>query len=269
MRLATDPVGTATVESPVGTDHAVSVSGAPVALTFTGGATGMADDRRVDVNEIEDLTPTLGSVAAQTYRAGQAVSVRLPRATGGNPPVEHALTGPLPDTEGLSLPAGLSFDAATRRLRGTPEMAATYTLTATGTPVLTFVVTPALAAGLTYEPPVRNARTSLYPHGGRIAGTPEARPQRQYRLTVVDADNNEAQVTFALATGAPPAPTDRKPSFGDATVEAQRYTVGTAVTLALPAAVHPTTTYTLTATDGDGDTAPLAFTLEVVAHRCG
>ena len=72
----------------------------------------------------------------------------------------------------------------------------------------------------------------------------------------------------------PPVPTDRQPTFGDATVETQLYTMGTAVTRTLPAAtdgdgrlthtpptaaestggtlagtptaVHPTTTYTLT-----------------------
>ena len=397
VRLATDPTGTATVTvvAPSGANHAVSR--APGALTFTGGATGnwataqpvtvtaavedpantvtgtalilhtvggynggTTNDRTVNVNEIEDVTPTLGAVTAQTYRAGQAVSVRLPGATGGNPPLEYALTGPGAATD-LTLPAGLAFAAATRRLQGTPGAAAavaTYTLTVTdvngstatqdfavtvadnplpgfaaavpfmrhplnraveqtlpaptvtGTPVLTFVVTPALPAGLTYEPPARDAMTNLYPHGGQIVGTPTAAtPQRPYRLTVVDAQGNEAAVTFALATGAAsaaPGPADRQPSFGNATVEAQRYTVGTAVTLTLPAAtngdgrltytlepaalpagltytppaagaatggtlagtptaVHPATTYTLTATDADGDPAELTFTVEVGA----
>ena len=345
-----------------GTDLGTTPGTATVAHTVTGYGS-VTSGPTVTVTEVEDLTPTLGAVAAQTYRAGQAVNVRLPAATEGNPPVTYALTGPLPATD-LTLPAGLTFEAATRRLRGTPQMAATaatYRLTATdadgdaapqdftvtvaanpltfgtatvqterhplnraveqqlplptvtGTPVLTFVVEPALPAGLTYEPPARDTGTGLYPHGGRIVGTPTVRtPQRQYRLTVVDAANNEAQVTFALATGARPAPppapepADRQPTFGDATVEVQRYAVGTAVMLALPAAtggdpplgytltpadlpagltytppaaaaatggtlagtpvaVHPATTYTLTATDADGDTATLTFAVEVGA----
>ncbi len=396
VRLATDPGGPVTVTAgPVsGANHAITR--APGALTFTGGATGnwgtaqpvtvtaarevpadttpgsalmthtvtgysgVTTASYVTANEVEDVTPTLGAVAAQTYRAGQAVSVRLPGATGGNPPRRYALTGPGAATD-LTLPAGLAFAAATRRLQGTPgaaAAAATYTLTVTdvngstatqdfaltvaanpltfgtatvaaarhplnqaaeqtlpaptvtGTPVLTFVVTPALPAGLTYEPPARDTVTNLYPDGGRIVGTPTAAtPQRQYRLTVVDAQGNEAAVTFALATGAAPAapgPADRQPSFGNATVEPQRYTVGTAVTLTLPAAtngdgrltytltpaelpagltytppaagattggtlagtpeaVHPATTYTLTATDADGDPAELTFTVEVGA----
>ena len=344
-----------------GTDAGTTEGSATIAHTVTGyGSVTSGPD--VTVTEDEDATPTLGAVAPQTYRAGQAVSVRLPGATvgSGNPPLRYALTGPLPATD-LTLPAGLAFAAATRRLQGTPgaaAAAATYRLTVTdvngstatqdftltvaanplpgfaaavpfmrhplnqaaaqtlpaptvtGTPVLTFVVTPALPAGLTYEPPARDAMTNLYPHGGRIVGTPTApTPQRQYTLTVVDAQGNEAAVTFALATGAAPAapgPTDRQPRFGNATVEPQRYTVGTAVTLTLPAAtngdgrltytltppalpagltytppaagattggtlagtptaVHPMTTYTLTATDADGDPATLAFTVEVGA----
>ncbi len=397
VRLATDPTGTATVTvvAPSGANHAVSR--APGALTFTGGATGnwgtaqpvtvtaavedpanavagtalilhtvggynggTTNDRTVNVNEIEDVTPTLGAVTPQTYRAGQPVSVRLPGATGGNPPLRYALTGPLPATD-LTLPTGLAFAAETRRLQGTPGAAATaatyrltvtdvngstatrdFTVTVAANPLpgfaaavpfmrhplnqaaeqtlpaptnmdnrdLTFVVTPGLPAGLRYVPPMKVG--GAYTTGGQIVGTPTAARARQdYTLTVVDAQGNEAAVTFAVATGAAPVvpepePVDRQPTFGDATVEPQRYTVGTAVTLALPAAtngdgrltytltppelpagltytppaagattggtlagtptaVHPATTYTLTATDADGDPAELTFTVEVGA----
>ena len=393
VRLATDPGGPVTVTvGPVsGANHAITP--APGALTFdatnwgtaqpvtvtaavevpadttpgtalvthtVGGYSGVTSGPSVTVGEDEDLTPTLGAVAAQTYRAGQAVSVRLPGATGGNPPLEYALTGPLPATD-LTLPAGLAFAATTRRLQGTPGAAAAaatyrltvtdvngstatrdFTLTVADNPLpgfaaavpfrrhplnqaaaqtlpaptntdnrdLTFVVTPALPTGLRYVPPMKDSMTGAYTTGGQIVGTPTAAtPQRPYRLTVVDAQGNEAAVTFALATGAAPAapgPADRQPSFGNATVEPQRYTVGTAVTLALPAAtngdgrltytlepselpagltytppaagattggtlagtptaVHPMTTYTLTATDADGDPATLTFTVEVGA----
>lgn len=96
----------------------------------------------------------------------------------------------------------------------------------TGTLDLTFVVTPALSAGLTYEPLVREDMEGVlrYPHSGRIVGTPTA--QQEYTLTVVDTAGNEAQLTFALAT-----------------VPAQRYAGGTAMTRTLPAAraadIHP------------------------------
>ena len=60
-------------------------------------------------------------------------------------------------------------------------------------------------------------------------GTPtEAREQREYTLTVVDADGNTAPMTFALAL----EPEDRQSTFGETTIVAQRWMVGTAVTLA-------------------------------------
>ncbi len=268
-----------------GPDPGTTPGSAMIAHTVTGYGSGPT----VRVNEDEDATPTLGAVAAQTYRVGQRVSVRLPWATGGNPPLRYALTGGTPPP--LMLPAGLSFDGTTRRLQGTPRAeaaAATYTYTVTdadaatpprtftltvaanpltfgtatvalqqyplnraieepqefprpmvtGNPILTFVVEPALPAGLTYEPPTRQVTEGVntYPHGGRIVGTPtEATPQRGYTLTVVDGQGNVARVPFALATDAAavspdPGLADRQPTFGDATVEAQRYTVGTTVT---------------------------------------
>ena len=402
VRLATDPGGpvTVTTGTPVNTNSDI-VTRAPRALTFdaTSWGTGQAvmvtaavevpadttpgsatiahtvtgygsvtSGPTVRVNEDEDLTPTLGAVAAQTYRAGQAVSVRLPGATGGNPPLRYALTGPGAATD-LTLPAGLAFAAATRRLQGTPgaaAAAATYTLTVTdvngSTATQTFALTvaanpnrlrfeatlasqtyplnravdpplrlpaprgstnrsltfylepPELPDGLTYVPPrpeeVEGAR--VYLSGGQIVGTPTEARRGRYTLVVVDAVSGEEDgLPFELETGTSssepgpgPEPTDRQPTFGDAMVEAQRYTVGTAVTLPLPAAtggdppltytltppglpagltytppaaaavtggtlagtpeaVHPTTTYTLTATDADGDPATLAFTVTV------
>ncbi len=366
VRLATDPTGSATVTVGTATGSDIgTVSQAPGVLTFTGGATGnwgtaqtvtvtvAADGNTVagsaafshtaggysagqalylsmTVQEIEDETPTLGAVAAQTYRAGQRVSVRLPGATGGNPPVEHTLTGPLPATTSLTLPDGLTYDAATRRLRGTPATAATaatYTLTATdadgdaNTPTrtfavtvaanplpgfatweprrdpyplnqaidppqqlpaprnpdgqsLTFFVTPALPTGLTYIPPMREEMegVTVYLSGGQIVGTPTVRTsQRQYTLTVVDANNNEAEVTFALATGAQPAPADRQPTFGEQTVADQTYTVGTAVTLTLPAATGGDggLTHTLTGPAGAGPPAGLNCTPPAVEEAHG
>ncbi len=292
-------------------DSNTTPGSATIAHTVTG-YSGVTSGPDVRVNEDEDLTPTLGAVAAQTYRAGQAVSVRLPGATGGNPPLEYALTGPLPATD-LTLPTGLAFAAETRRLQGTPgaaATAATYTLTVTdvngSTATRDFALTvaanpnrlrfeatvasqtyplnravdpplslpaprgstnrsltfylepPELPDGLTYVPPrpeeVEGAR--VYLSGGQIVGTPTEARRGRYTLVVVDAvSGEEDRLPFALETGTSssepgpgPEPTDRQPSFGDATVEAQRYTVGTAVTLPLPAATggDPPLTYTLT-----------------------
>ncbi len=64
--------------------------------------------------------------------AGASVSLTLPAATGGIPPYEYALTGPAGAEVGEAVP-GLSFDAATRVLSGTPTRAGAATLTYTVT----------------------------------------------------------------------------------------------------------------------------------------
>ena len=71
-----------------------------------------------------DVAPSFGSetIAAQTWTVGTEVDVTLPAATGGNGTVSYALTPALPN--------GLSLDATTRKVSGTPTAvasAATYT----------------------------------------------------------------------------------------------------------------------------------------------
>ena len=85
------------------------------------------------------------TVSAQSYTVGTAVKETLPAATGGTAPLSYALT---PDP-----PAGISFDAATRVLSGTPTEAAAraaYTLTVTDaqdyTAELSFTITVRAAA---------------------------------------------------------------------------------------------------------------------------
>ena len=76
--------------------------------------------------------PAFGAqVPDQTADTGTAFSLVLPKATGGdvsrfssaiNSPYTYAVSG---------LPAGLSFDAATRRVSGTPRASGTFTVTYT------------------------------------------------------------------------------------------------------------------------------------------
>ena len=103
-------------------------------------------------HQVNDLRPSFGTaVANQHYVAGAAASLQLPAASGGDATVSHALTGPGAVTT-LSLPQGLSWNAATRTISGTPAAAAaaaTYTWTATDgdgdTAQLSFAVTVAAA----------------------------------------------------------------------------------------------------------------------------
>ena len=73
-----------------------------------------------------DTAPTFGAVtiSPQVFTIGTAVDLTLPAATGGNGAITYALTPAIP---------GLTLDAATRALTGTPTTAATatdYTYTA-------------------------------------------------------------------------------------------------------------------------------------------
>ena len=71
------------------------------------------------------------TVPDRTVVTGTALSLVLPAATGGDVSVfSKAITSPY--TYAVSgLPAGLSFDAATRRLSGTPTATGTFTVTYT------------------------------------------------------------------------------------------------------------------------------------------
>ena len=77
---------------------------------------------KISVEEAQppDTAPSFtGMVAAQTYTVGVAItSLTLPPATGGN--------GALTYTLGPMIPDGLTFDAATRMLSGTPTTAGSY-----------------------------------------------------------------------------------------------------------------------------------------------
>ena len=94
------------------------------------GTHAIADDSG---HTVRDSKPVL-TVAARPYLLDVAVSDAL-TAAGGDAPVTYTFTGPGTATT-LSLPAGLSWNAATQTISGTPTSAtaaASYTLTATDT----------------------------------------------------------------------------------------------------------------------------------------
>ena len=149
------------VKAALSDSPASNLTVSPDSLTFTGGPTGnwnteqtvtvtakdedlLGDqsfvirasyaipDTRTSVNvtvkDNDDLVPTFGdgTVADQTWTQYSTVDLTLPAATGGDGTLTYALTG--------TLPAGLSFDAATRKIAGKPtatQAATDYTYTVT------------------------------------------------------------------------------------------------------------------------------------------
>ena len=79
------------------------------------GATITLKDAGTQPTPTDPTTPTAGAVADQEYTVGTAITpFVLPEASGGTAPLTYSLS---------SLPAGLSFDAATRTISGTPTAA--------------------------------------------------------------------------------------------------------------------------------------------------
>ena len=175
---------------------------------------------------------TLGSIANQTYTQGQKITdLTLPAATGGATPVTYSLS-PTP-------PAGLSFNASTRTLSGTPtttQVATTYTYTAQDASITT--------ASQTFTITI-NASLSL----GSIANQTYTRGQKITDLTLPQATGGSAPLTYSLSP-TPPAGL----SFNATT----RTLSGT------PTTAQPATTYTYTAQDANGATASQTFSITVL-----
>ena len=220
-----------------------------------------------------DTTPELPSVADQRWLEGTAIApVVLPEATGGNAPLTYSLS-PSP-------PRGVTFNASTRTLSGTPtrpQIATVYTYKVTdadgdmdtvtftieverdttpelpsvgnlkwvvGTPVA-FTLPEATGGNL----PLTYSLSPSLPRGvtfnastRTLSGTP-TRPQRAtvYTYKVTDADGDMDTETFTIE-----AQRDTAPVF-DGPVENQEWVVGTPVAFTLPEAT--------------GGNAPLTYTL--------
>ena len=101
-------------------------------LTYT--VTDSEDNVTSTTFDVTVTSPiSIAEVDDRTYEAGAPIdSLTLPEATGGTAPHTYALTGPNGAQVSDAVP-GLTFDAATRILSGTPTRAGTTTLTYTAT----------------------------------------------------------------------------------------------------------------------------------------
>ncbi len=217
----------------------------------------------------------------QSYTVNTAVDVTLPEGSGGTGTLTYALTG---------LPAGLSFDADSRVLSGTPTAAASTELTYTvtddnGATSQTFTVT--VNAGLVLTAPDDQSYTagtpitalilpeatggtaprtytllgqpdglSFEPNSRTLSGTPTAMtPATRLEYRVTDANGATTSQIFTVTVAAAPLALTAPPD--------QSYTVDTAIAdLTLPAATGGTGTlnYTLTGPAGVALPTGLTFT---------
>ena len=185
----------------------------------------------------QDLTPTFedAAVSAQSYTQGTPIAaLTLPAATGGDGALSYGLT-PAP-------PPGLTLDAPTRTLSGTPtepQGTRQYTWTATDadgdTASLTFAIT--VAQDLTPDFGSAAVPAQAWTEGTAIAA-----------LTLPAATGGDGELSYGLTPAPPPG----------LTLDAATRTLS-----GTPTEPQGARQYTWTATDADGDTASLTFAITV------
>ncbi len=270
VRLGSRPSGTVTVQL---ASDSLAVTVSPATLTFTTGDW----DRPQTV----------------TVRA-----VRDPDADDETATLSHRVTGYGSVTDGGTVTVnvndtdtGLTFGPASvaDQRYVARKTVTTMTLPAAtgGKGPLSYTLTPALPAGLNFDPQTR-----------ALSGTPTtARPARTYTYTVTDADGNTDSLSFSIEV----EEADESPAFEAGTTIADKfyryahaialeilpaaaggngplsYTLTPALPAGLnfdpqtralsgtPTAVTAARTYTYTVTDADGDMDSLSFTIAVVS----
>ena len=183
-----------------------------------------------------DLIPTFGDkkVPAQNYVQNRAIeALTLPQATGGDGTLSHTLTPDLPD--------GLTFDAKTHVLSGTPLEAldtTTYKLTALDADGDAIILSFSLVVAADLMPIFGDSTLTAQKYTMGIA----------VNLELPVATGGDGTLRYILF----PSPPDGL-TFDNET----RVLSGT------PIKTMAETEYTLTVLDADGDRATLTFTLDV------
>ena len=186
---------------------------------------------------------------ARTYIAGLAIEpLTLPVATGGDGAITYTLTGPSNAALSAAVP-GLTFDADTRTLSGTPTTVAastdlTYTAgdtdgSAPGTDEVTLTLSITIETGTSTAPPTFVVAT--------------VSPQAYFVGTAITA------VTLPVATGG----TGTITYSLTPTIPGLTFVAATRILSGTPTTAAAATMHTYTATDGDMNTATLMFSITI------
>ncbi len=221
------------------------------------------DSLTFNITVADDTGPSFGSqtIEAQTYDRGETITaLQLPTATGGNGALRYSLKNT------PALPAGLSFNPATRQITGTvtgnAQPATTYTYEVVDTDdtattgdehdvdkaELTFTI-----AVIIQVAPVLPSQT--YDDQTYIENSPIE------TFTLPTATSGNGALSYAITPSAPSGLTFTEITLGDGTKQMQ--VSGT------PDTVQAATEYTLTVSDSDSkedasDTDSLTFNITVV-----
>ena len=206
-----------------------------------------------------DSLPSFGGqvVHPLSYRVGESVDVFLPQASGGDPPLTYDLSP--------ALPSGLIFSTTTISISGAPTdpfPIEDYTLAATDvdgdSASLTFTIGPSgqsesgsqSSAPPPAEPPPAPQADSLPSFGGQVV------PPLSYQV------GEWVDVFLPQASGGdPPLTYDLSPALPSGLI----FSTTTVSISGAPTDPFPIEDYTLAATDVDGDSALLTFTIEALA----
>ena len=220
------------------------LSGTPTAASpassYTYTATD-ADEQSASLSfsiTVEADEPTVfdDDVADQNYVQNQAIAALTLPAASGDEPITYELS-PSP-------PAGLTFDAATRVLSGTPTAASpasSYTYTATDA--------DEQSASLSFSITVEADEPTVFDDD--VADQNYVQNQAIAALTLPAASGDEP-ITYELSPSPPAGLT---------------FDAATRVLSGTPTAASPASSYTYTATDADGQSASLSFAIGVSAPR--
>ncbi len=192
-----------------------------------------------------DTQPSFGdtTITDQNWALNQAIrALQLPAASGGNGPLAYSITPTF--SYGQSFPGGLSFDADTRQISGTPNAAqvpTSYTYKAADEDGDEATLTFRIHVNVTDSAPKFGDATidDLVVRRGSAVGA----------LQLPNATSGNGEIRYSISPDLP---------------DGLSFDASTRQITGAPRAMQPAASYTYEAEDADGDEVTLTFTIAVL-----